>query len=72
MDKCKKCHYGDMALKVEDEELQYRGKPLVVQLPYYECDACGFDIVNYELMLERDSIVKEAKRKLCASVNRRK
>jgi len=50
MDKCKKCHDGEMVLKVEDEELQY-----------HECNSCGFDIVSYELMVERNAIVKEAR-----------
>jgi HTH-type transcriptional regulator/antitoxin MqsA len=63
MDKCKKCHDGEMVLKTENEELHYRGKPLVVPLAYHECNSCGFDIVSYELMVERNAIVKEAKRK---------
>ena len=63
MDKCKKCQDGDMVLKTENEELHYRGKPLVVPLAYHECDSCGFDIVSHELMVERNAIVKEAKRK---------
>ena len=63
MDKCVKCDDGEMVLKIEDEELQYRGKPLVVKLPYAECNSCGFDVVSYELMVEGDAIVKEAKRK---------
>ena len=49
--------------KIEDEELQYRGEPLVVTLPHAECNSCGFDVVSYELMVEGDAIVKEAKRK---------
>jgi len=63
MDKCKKCQDGDMVLKTENEELHYRGKPLVVPLAYHECDSCGFDIVSHELMVKRNAIVKEAKRK---------
>ena len=61
MDKCEKCNDGEMVLKIEDAELQYRGKPLVVPLPYHECNSCGFDIVSYELSLQGDAIVKAAK-----------
>ena len=61
-DKCIKCA-GEMVLKIEDEEFQYRGKPLAVKLPYAECNSCGFDIVSYELSVQRDAIVKEAKDK---------
>lgn len=50
-------------LKTADEELQHRGKPLVVPLAYHECNSCGFDIVSYKLSLQGDSIVAEAKRK---------
>lgn len=62
-DKCKECPDGEMVLKIEDEEFQYRGKPLVVSIPYHECNSCGFDVVSYELMVEGDVNVKEAKRK---------
>lgn len=63
--KCKKCYNGEMALKTADEEIQHRGKGpiLVVTLPYYECTSCSFDIVSHELMVKRNAIVKEARRK---------
>jgi len=61
--KCKECQNGEMVLKTADEELQHRGKPLMVPLAYHECDSCGFDIVSYELSLQGDAIVAEAKRK---------
>ena len=51
-----------MVLKTENEELHYRGKPLVVPLAYHECASCGFDIVSHELMVKRNAIVKEARR----------
>ena len=63
MNKCKKCPDGEMALKIEDEVLQYRGKPLVVPLPYHECNACGFDIVSYDLAVLSDALVHHAKYK---------
>tara|TARA_R110000787_G_scaffold579_6_gene2089 strand:+ start:161 stop:379 length:219 start_codon:yes stop_codon:yes gene_type:complete len=63
MDKCKECPDGEMVLKIEDEEFQYRGKPLGVPIPYHECNSCGFDIVSYALSIEGDARVKEAKRK---------
>jgi hypothetical protein len=60
-DKCKKCLDGEMVLKIEYEEFKYRGKPLLVKLPYHECNSCGFDIVSYDLSVQSDLIVKEAK-----------
>ena len=63
-DECKKCFDGEMVLKIEDEEFQYRGKPLLVKLPYHECNSCGFDIVSYELSVQCDAIVKEAKEQI--------
>jgi hypothetical protein len=63
MAKCEKCNDGEMILKIEDAELQYRGKPLVVPLPYHECNSCGFDIVSYELSLQSDAIVKAEREK---------
>ena len=64
MNKCKKCQDGDMVLKTADEEIQHRGQGpiLVVTLPYYECDSCGFDIVPYELLVKHDAIIEEARR----------
>mgnify|MGYP003668633557 len=70
MDKCDKCNDGEMVLKIEDAELQYRGKPLVVPLPYHECNSCGFDIVSYELSLQGDAIVKAAKTNLQSQLPR--
>lgn len=63
MDKCKECQNGEVVLKTADEELQHRGKSLVVRIPYHECNSCGFDIVSYELSVQSDAIVAEAKRK---------
>ena len=71
-DKCKECLDGEMVLKIEDVELQYRGNPLVVPLPYHECNSCGFDIVSYELAVESDAIVKEAKEQLKSSAELKK
>ena len=61
MSKCKACQNGEMVLKTANEEMQHRGKGklLVVPLPYLECNACGFDVVNYDLMIEHDAILKE-------------
>ena len=64
MDKCKECPDGEMVLKIGDEELQYRGKPLVVPIPYHECNSCGFDIVSYDLSVLNDALVQHAKTKV--------
>ena len=64
MDKCKECPDGEMVLKIEDEEFQYRGIPLVVPSPYHECNSCGFDIVSYDLSVLNDALVQHAKTKV--------
>ena len=71
-DKCKKCDDGEMVLKIGDEELQYRGKPLLVKLPYHECNSCGFDIVSYELSVQCDAIINQAKEQIKSSAELKK